>query len=115
MGRRDRGEGGKNERLISKILDIVGEIIAVVLVFVWILSITNAIWGYMDKVPVLVKILNAVITYGGIVLMAIVGLEAMSKRNIVFRIIFLLLVAIIIISSFFPEIFSKLVGYIPAK
>lgn len=104
----------KKERLISRILDIVGEVLAVLLVLVWILLLANAQWKFIDSVPVLLKILNCIKDYGGLLLMAIVGLEAMSKRNIVFRIIFLVLLAVIVVFLFFPGTYERLIGLIPS-
>ncbi len=104
----------KKERLISKILDIIGEIVAVVLVLVWIVTLANAQWHFLDSVPVLLNILEIIKAWGGVVLMAVVGLEAMSKRNIVFRIIFLVLLAIVIIFLCFPGTYEYLIGLIPS-
>lgn len=105
----------KEERLMSKILDIVGEIVAVVLVLVWIVLLANAQWNFLNGVPTLLKILNIAKEYGGLLLMAIVGLEAMSKRNVVLRIVFLAFLAIIVVFLFFPGTYENLIGLIPAN
>ncbi len=103
----------KEERLMSRILDIVGEIVAVVLVLVWIVLLANAQWNFLKDIPELLNILNIAKAYGGLILMAIVGMEAMSKRNIIFRIIFLAFLAIIVIFLFFPGTYENLIGLIP--
>ncbi len=103
----------KKERTMSKILDIIGEIVAVVLVLTWVILLANAQWGFLNGVPTLLNILNITKAYGGLILMAIVGMEAMSKRNIVFRIIFLTFLAIIVIFLFFPGTYENLIGLIP--
>ncbi len=103
----------KEERAMSKFLDIVGEIVAVLLVLVWIVLLANAQWNFLDSVPTLLNILNLIRAYGGLILMAIVGLEAMSKRNIVLRIVFLACLAIIVVFLFFPGTYENLIGLIP--
>lgn len=103
----------KEERLMSKILDIVGEIVAVVLVLTWITLLANAQWNFLKDVPEVLKVLNIAKEYGGLILMGIVGLEAMSKRNIIFRLIFIAFLAIIVIFLFFPGTYENLIGMIP--
>lgn len=97
---------------LEKVFDVIGEILAVLLVVVYIVAMANAIWGFLDGVPVLEKILNIVIHYGALLLVAVVGLEAMSKRNIILRIIFYLCLAVIVIFLCFPETYNNLIGLI---
>ena len=85
----------------EKFFDIIGEILAVVLVIVYALLIINANFSFLPDV--LLDIFSVIHTYGGLVLIAVVGLEAMSKRNFVFQIIFLALLALIVVFMFFPE------------
>ena len=72
---------------MEKVWDILGEIVAVVLVLVYALLIINAKFQFIPD-GTLMNILQILRTYGSLLLVAIVGLEAMSKRNIVFQIIF---------------------------
>lgn len=44
--------------------------------------------------------------------MGVVGLEAMSKRNFIFQIIFLALLALIVIFLFFPGTYENLIGIV---
>ena len=43
---------------------------------------------------------------------AVVGLEAMSKRNLVFQIIFIALLALIVVFMFFPETYDKFINMV---
>ena len=58
------------------------------------------------------NILEIARTYGSLLLVAVVGLEAMSKRNLVFQIIFLAMLAIIVIFLFFPDTYSNLINLV---
>ena len=78
----------------EKFFDIIGEILAVVLVIVYALLIINANFSFLPDV---------------LVLIAVVGLEAMSKRNFVFQIIFLALLALIVVFMFFPETYQNFI------
>ncbi len=97
---------------LEKFFDILGEIIAVLMVVIYIVALANAQFGFLNSVPVVEKIINIAIHYGSLLLVAVVGLEAMSKRNIVFRIIFYVCLAVIVIFLFFPGTYENLMGLI---
>lgn len=40
------------------------------------------------------------------------GLEAISKRNVIFQIIFVLLLALIVVFMFFPGTYENLIGIV---
>ena len=96
---------------LESFFDVLGEILAILLVVVYIVSLANAQWSFINNVTVL-NILSLVRTYGALLLVAIVGMEAMCKRNIIFRIIFYACIAIIVIFLFFPATYTQLIGYI---
>lgn len=96
---------------LEPIFDIIGEILAILLVVVYILSLANAQWGFITDATIL-NILSIVRTYGALLLVAVVGMEAMSKRNILFRVIFYAAVAVIVIFLFFPATYQNLIGWI---
>ncbi len=96
---------------LEPIFDILGEIIAVVMVVIYILALANARWMFI-KSDVLLNIINVALTYGSLLLVAVVGLEAISKRNLVIRIIFYACLAIIVIFLFFPSTYYNLIGLI---
>lgn len=99
-------------RGLEKVFDIIGEILAVILVVVFALLIINANFSFLPES--VLKVFSYIQNYGALVLIAVVGLEAMSKRNFIFQIIFLALLALIIIFLFFPGTYENLIGLIPA-
>ena len=98
-------------KALEKVFDVLGEILAVLLVIVYIVSLANAQWGFIGNATVL-NILAIMRTYGSLLLVAVVGMEAMSKRNFIFRIIFYACIAIIVIFMFFPNTYQNLIGMI---
>lgn len=95
----------------EKLWDVLGEILAVVLVITYAVLIINANFPFIHNETVLM-ILDILRTYGSLALVGIVGLEAMSKRNFFFQIIFLALCAIVVIFLFFPDTYNNLIGTI---
>ena len=97
-------------KALEKVFDILGEIIAVVLVITFALLIIDANFEFLPDV--LYNILTVIRNYGALVLIAVVGLEAISKRNIIFRIIFYLLLALIVVFLFFPGTYDNLINLV---
>lgn len=96
----------------EKVFDIIGEILAVVLVIVFALLIIDANFPFLDNVEWLKNAFEIIRTYGALLLIAVVGLEAMAKRNFVFQIIFLALLALIVVFLFFPGTYESFIGMI---
>ena len=96
---------------MEKVWDIIGEILAVVMVLVYALLIINANFSFIPE-GTFMNILEILRTYGSLLLVAVVGLEAISKRNIVFQIIFLALLALIVVFMFVPGTYENLIGII---
>ena len=95
---------------MEKVFDILGEILAVLLVVVFALLIVNATFEFLpDGV---LNIFEVIRNYGSLVLIAVVGLEAMSKRNFIFQIIFLALLALIVVFLFFPGTYDNLINIV---
>ncbi|MBR2988168.1 MAG: hypothetical protein IKC64_00415 [Clostridia bacterium] len=97
---------------LEKFFDVIGEILAVLLVIVYVVSLANAQWHFLDGISWLTNIMAILRTYGALLLVAVVGLEAMSKRNIIFRLLFYAAVAIIVIFMFFPNTYTYLIGLV---
>ena len=95
---------------MENVFDILGEILAVLLVVVFALLIVNATFEFLpDGV---LNVFEVIRNYGSLVLIAVVGLEAMSKRNFIFQIIFLALLALIVVFLFFPGTYDNLINIV---
>ncbi len=100
------------KKKLSGVFDIIGEILAVVIVVVFALLIIDANYPFLSNVSWLYNICKIIMQYGTLVLVAIVGLEAMVKRNIVFLIIFCALLALIVVFLFFPDTYQNFLNLI---
>ncbi len=95
----------------EELFDLLGEILAVLLVVLYILALANAQWDFIKNATIL-NIMNIALTYGALLLVGVVGLEAVSKRNILIRIAFYACIAIIVIFMFFPDTYNNFIGMI---
>lgn len=92
---------------LEPLFDLIGEILAVIMVAVYILTLANAQWQFINSTTIL-NILAIMRMYGSLLLVAVVGMEAMSKRKFLLRIIFYACIAIIVIFLFFPATYQNL-------
>ena len=97
---------------MSKFWDVLGEILAVIFILSFAFMILNATFGWIQD-PTVLQIFDYVRNFGALLIAGVVGLEAISKRNIVIQIIFIAIMAIIVIFLFFPGTYQNLIGLIP--
>ena len=93
---------------LEKVFDILGEVLAFVTAVVWALVIINQNFDFLPQK--MVDIFNVAKSWLLLVLVGIVGLEATMKRNIIIRILFYLVLAVLIIFHCFPGTYDYLVG-----
>ena len=91
-------------------LDWLGGIAAFLTVVVYVMLLIHAKWAYLpDSVY---NVLTVIRTWAPLVVVAITGLEFTSGKSIIFKILFLILLAVIVVAMFFPETWEKVVGLI---
>ncbi|MBO5328378.1 MAG: hypothetical protein J6B04_04325 [Clostridia bacterium] len=94
----------------EKFFDILGEILAIVMVVVYVLWILDLNFGFLPETVKLV--LEIARTYGSLLLVAVVGMEAISKRNLIIRLVFYAAVALVVVFLFFPETYAQLMAMV---
>ena len=95
---------------LEKVFDVLGEILAFVTAVVWVLVIIHQNFNFLPQK--MVDIFNIAKSWLLLALVAIVGLEATIKGNIIIRILFYLVLAVLIIFHCFPGTYEYLVGLV---
>ena len=96
---------------LEPLFDFLGEVLAIVLVAIYIITLADAQWGFLAKwSPMIVNIMAILRLYGSLLLVGVVGMEAVSKRSMLVRWIFYAAVAIIVIFLFFPATYQDLIN-----
>lgn len=90
----------KSTQILEKVFDILGEILALLTIALYVVLFINANWSFIPEN--VLNILNIIKDYAALVVVVIVGFEAVVKRGFVFKVLFLLVLAIIILAQFFP-------------
>ena len=95
---------------LEKLFDVLGEILAFVTIVVWVLVIINQNYNFLPST--IADILSVSKSWLLLALVGVVGFEATIKRNILIRLVFYILLAILIIFHCFPGTYDYLVGLI---
>ena len=91
---------------LEKVFDIIGEILAVLALILYVFLAINA--QFMFLPDGVLNVLMVIQQYSFIIVTIVVGFEAMIKRNLLFRIIFYVIVAAVVILQFFPGTWDNL-------
>ena len=103
---------GKDFRLkLEKVFDFLGEIIAFFTIAIWAVWCIDTNFGFL---PSTIRAIFDVSRYWGtLLLVAVEGFECTIKRNIIIRLVFYILLAVVIIFSFFPGTWDWMISYVP--
>ena len=102
-----------NSKAVRKqILDVVGCIAAVITILAYLLLCINSTWTFIPEGSFVMNVLAVIRTWAPLVVVAIVGFEFFADKHLVFRIIFYVAIAILVIFMFFPATWSQFVGLI---
>lgn len=100
----------KNEGL-KNILDIISGIAAFLTVFVYLVLIIAG-QGWFTLPASVANILEICRTWAPLVVVAITGLEFVSNKNLIIKLLFLVALAGVVIFMFFPATWDKFVGIV---
>ena len=96
----------------KQVLDVIGGIAAIITVLAFVVLCIDAQWNFINNTTLLYKVLKYIQTWAPLVVVAITGWEFASSRGFLFRIIFYVAVALVVICMFFPNTWSQFVGLV---
>ena len=103
-------DNGKEVR--KQILDVIGGIAAVVTVLAFVVLRVDAQWNFIESTTTLYKVLLYIERWAPLVVVAITGWEFVSTRGLLFRVIFYVAVALVVVCMFFPSTWNQFVGLV---
>ena len=102
-----------NSRDVRKqIFDVVGCIAAVVTVLTYLVLCVNATWTFIADGSFVLNVLLVIKTWAPLVVVGLVGIEYVADKNIVWRVLFYAMIALVVIFMFFPSTWDQVVGVI---
>ncbi len=100
----------EKKSVLKTFLDWLGGICAFITVIVYGVLIIHANWNFIPGD--FLNFLAILRTWAPLIVVAITGLEFTQGKSLIVRIIFYCLVAVVVISMFFPETWTQFVGYV---
>lgn len=100
-------ENSKNEiekKKDKRWWDNFGKFCSLILVVVYALYVANSMWPFIPAGSFFLNLLTNMMFYGPMVLIIIVNFEFFADKNIIFRVLIILVWVAIIVLSFFPNI-----------
>lgn len=96
----------------KQILDVIGMLAAAVTILVYLVLCINATWEFIPADSFVMNVLRVIQTYAPLIVVGLVGLEFVSGKNLVTRIIFYVAIALVVVFMFFPGTWNNLVGVV---
>lgn len=103
-------DNGKEVR--RQILDVIGMLAAAVTILVYVVLCIDAQWSFIPADSFIMNVLRVIQTYAPLVVVGIVGLEFVSTKNLITKIIFYVAIAIVVVFMFFPSTWNNVVGLV---
>ena len=95
-----------------QILDVIGMLAAVVTIAAYVVLCIDAQWNFIEDGTFVMNVLKVIQTYAPLVVVGIVGLEFVSTKGLVTKIIFYVAIAIVVVFMFFPSTWENIVGIV---
>ena len=96
----------------KQILDVIGMLAAAITILAYVVLCIDAQWNFIDDGTFVMNVLLAIRTYAPLVVVGLVGLEFVSTKNLVTKIIFYVAIAIVVVFMFFPSTWNNFVGLV---
>lgn len=96
----------------KQILDVVGMLCAAITILVYLVLCINATWEFIPADSFVMNVLRVIQTYAPLAVVGIVGLEFVSEKSLVMKIIFYVAIALVVVFMFFPSTWNNFVGVI---
>ena len=96
----------------KQVLDVIGMLAAAITILTYVVLCIDAQWDFIDSGSFVYNVLKVIQTYAPLVVVGIVGLEFVSNKSLVTRIIFYVAIAIVVVFMFFPSTWNNVVGLI---
>lgn len=96
------------KHIFAKIIKIVSVVLAVALLVIFLLRAIDASFPFISKVQVLADIVGYALTYGFLILTALVAISSALNKSWILALLVLILVVAILVFTFLPGALGKL-------
>lgn len=103
-------DNGKEVR--KQILSAIGCIAAAITILTYLVLCIHSQWNFIDETSTLYNLLLVIKTWAPLIVVGICGWEFVADKGLLWRIVFYVSVALIVIFMFFPSTWSQFVGIV---
>lgn len=96
----------------KQILDGLGMLAAAITIIAYLVLSINAAWPFIEATSDIMNVLLVVKTYAPLAVVGIVGLEFVSTKSWIIRIVFYIAIALVVVFMFFPNTWTDFVGIV---
>ena len=99
----------------KQILSCIGSIAAAITIVTYLILAINSTWTFIDGSSFIYNVLMVIRTWAPLVVVGITGLEFVSDKGLLFRFVFYVAIALVVIFMFFPSTWTGFVGIVNDK
>ena len=103
-------DNGKEVR--KQILSCIGCVAAAITILTYLILCIHSAWNFIDEASFIYNVLVIVRTWAPLVVVGITGLEFVSDKNLIIKIVFYVAIALVVIFMFFPSTWTQFVGVV---
>jgi len=96
----------------KQILSCIGSIAAAITIVTYLILAINSTWTFIDGTSFIYNVLMVIRTWAPLVVVGITGLEFVSTKNLVVRIVFYVAIALVVVFLCLPNAWSDFVGVV---
>ena len=99
----------------KQVFSAIGCLAAALTIVVYLLLCINSAWPFIDGTSFIYNVLVIIRTWAPLVVVGITGLEFVSNKGLIVRIVFYVAIALVVVFMFFPSTWSDFVGIVNDK
>lgn len=96
----------------KQVLSCIGCVAAAITILTYLVLCIHSQWAFIDETSFIFNVLMVVKTWAPLIVVGITGLEFVSDKNFIVRIVFYIAIALVVICMFFPGTWANFVGIV---
>lgn len=96
----------------KQVLSCIGSLAAALTIVVYLVLCINSTWEFIDSTSFVYSVLVIVRTWAPLIVVGITGLEFVSNKNLLIRLVFYIAIALVVVFMFFPDTWTNFVGIV---
>lgn len=96
----------------KQVLSCIGCVAAAITILTYLVLCIHSQWPFIDETSFIFNVLMVVKIWAPLIVVGITGLEFVSDKNFIVRVVFYIAIALVVICMFFPGTWANFVGIV---